>query len=205
METIEVYKPISSDTINIYGFRFGRYRYQVEHFDHNKCKEISHTDDGITRALKSRDYWDSFYGTKIYRFMDWDFDNYVSSTIYFDKYIEKEELIWMILNDVIEWKFEDPYDFKDRFITEKYDSMLNPLFPAEKEHIKLPYPECEEPYDNCPICGGKLDESVLEIEFCEDVFNSRGGYGYEGEPWGCWDEVHRCPHCGKLFYISEES
>ena len=204
MTKLEEYKPIGSDTIKVYGFRFGRYRYQVEHFDHNKCKDISPTDDDNTRLIKSKDYWDTLYGTRIYRFLDWE-DNYMIHTaIYFNHFIEEDELKKMILDDLIDWKFEDPYEFKDLFITDKYDYMFNTLFHREKEDVKLPYPECEYPYEKCPICGGELDESVLEMENCEDVFNSRGGYGYEGEPWGCWDEVHRCPHCDKLFYIKEE-
>ena len=204
MERLEEYKPIGSDTIKVYGFKFGRYRYQVEHFDHNKCKDVSPTDDGNTRLIKSKDYWDTIYGTRVYRFLDWEYEYYIHSAIFFDTYIEKDELKEMILNDVIDWKLEDSYDFKDRFFLEKNECMFSTLFQSEKEPINLPYPECEEPYEKCPHCGGELDGDVLEIESCEDVFNSRGGYGYEGEPWGCWDEVHRCPHCGKLFYVKEE-
>lgn len=209
MERLEEYKPIGSDSIKIYGFRFGRYRYQVEHFDHNKCKDISPTDDDNTRLIKSKDYWDSIYGTRVYRFLDWEYEYYIHSAIFFNRYIEKDELKEMILNDVIDWKLEDSYDFKDRFIKpNKYGWNFSTLFQSEKEPIKLPYPECENPLDihpKCPHCGGELDGSILEIECCEDIFNSKGGYGYEGEPWGCWDEVHRCPHCDKLFYVKEES
>lgn len=196
MERLEEYKPIGSDTIIVYGFKFGRYRYQVEHFDHNKCKDI--TNDDV------KDYWDTLYGTRVYRFLDWEFEYCIHSAIFFNTYIEKDELKEMILNDVINWKLEDSYDFKDRFFFEKNEFMFSTLFPAEKEPVNLPYPECEDPYKKCPHCGGELDGDVLEIEYCEDVFNSRGGYGYEGEPWGCWDEVHRCPHCDKLFFIREE-
>ena len=199
MERLEEYKPIGSDTIKVYGFKFGRYRYQVEHFDHNKEPEnIDHN------KIICREYWDTLYGTRVYRFLDWEYEYYIHSAIFFDTYIEKDELKEMILNDVIDWKLEDSYDFKDRFFLEKNECMFSTLFQSEKEPINLPYPECEEPYEKCPHCGGELDGDVLEIESCEDVFNSRGGYGYEGEPWGCWDEVHRCPHCGKLFYVKEE-
>ncbi len=204
MERLEEYKPIGSDTIKVYGFKFGRYRYQVEHFDHNKCKDVSPTDDSNTRLIKSKDYWDTIYGTRVYRFLDWEFEYYIHSAIFFNRYIEKDELKEMILNDVIDWKLEDSYDFKDRFIKpNKYGWNFSTLFPSEKGDVKLPYPECESPYDKCPICGGELDESVLEIECCEDVFNSHGGYGYEGEYSGWWHEVHRCPHCDKLFFIEE--
>ena len=205
MVRLEEYKPIGSDTIKVYGFKFGRYRYQVEHFDHNKSEDISHTDDDNTRLIKSKDYWDTIYGTRVYRFLDWEYEYYIHSAIFFNRYIEKDELKEMILNDVIDWKLEDSYDFKDRFFLEKNECMFSTLFQSEKEPINLPYPECEEPYEKCPHCGGELDGDVMEIECCEDIFNSRGGYGYEGEPWGCWDEVHRCPHCGKLFYINEET
>ena len=199
MERLEEYKPIGSDTIKVYGFKFGRYRYQVEHFDHNKEPEnIDHN------KIICREYWDTLYGTRVYRFLDWEYEYYIHSAIFFDTYIEKDELKEMILNDVIDWKLEDSYDFKDRFFLEKNECMFSTLFQSEKEPVNLPYPECEEPYEKCPHCGGELDGDVLEIESCEDVFNSKGGYGYEGEPWGCWDEVHRCPHCGKLFYVKEE-
>ena len=199
MERLEEYKPIGSDTIKVYGFKFGRYRYQVEHFDHNKEPEnIDHN------KIICREYWDTLYGTRVYRFLDWEYEYYIHSAIFFDTYIEKDELKEMILNDVIDWKLEDSYDFKDRFFLEKNECMFSTLFQSEKEPINLPYPECEEPYEKCPHCGGELDGDVLEIESCEDVFNSKGGYGYEGEPCGCWDEVHRCPHCGKLFYVKEE-
>lgn len=200
MERLEEYKPIGSDSTNIYGFRFGRYRYQVEHFNHD------HSEVPEKGKIKCISCYDSIYGTRVYRFLDWEYEYTIHSVIFFNRYIEKDELKEMILNDVIDWKLEDPYDFKDRFIEpNKYGWNFSTLFQSEKEPIKLPYPECEEPYEKCPHCGGELDGDVLEIECCEDIFNSRGGYGYEGEPWGCWDEVHRCPHCDKLFYVKEES
>ena len=199
MKQKDEYKPIGSDTVNVYGFKFGRYRYQVEHFNHNK--EPENTDPN---KITCREYWNTLYGTRVYRFLDWEFDYHIDSTIFFDTYIEKDELKEMILNDAIDWKTEDPYDFKDRFFTDKNDRMFSALFWAEKEPIKLPYPECDEPYEKCPHCGGELDESVLEIEYCEDVFNSKGGYSYEGDYSASWDEVHRCPHCNHLFYVHEE-
>lgn len=198
----EEYIPISQDTIKIYGFRFGRYRYQVEWFDHNKSKNISDNDDKYDRVLKCKSYWDTLYGTKIYRFLDWEFDLMIHSTFYFNSYIEENKLKEMILNDVIDWKPEDPYDFKDRFITDKYTFVSNKLYPAETERVNHNYPECTEPYDKCPICGGELDGSVEEIECCEDIFNGKSGYSYEGEGWSEWEEVHRCPHCEKLFFIN---
>lgn len=197
MERLEEYKPIGSDAIKIYGFRFGRYRYQVEHFNHD------HSEVPEKGKIKCISYYDSLYGTRIYRFLDWEYDWTIHTAIYFNWFIEEDELKKMILDDVIDWKFEDPYDFKDLFITDKYDYMFNTLFPREKGDVKLPYPECESPYEMCPICGGELDESVLEMECCEDIFNSHVGRSYEGDYDGWWHEVHRCPHCDKLFFIEE--
>lgn len=198
---LEEYKPIGSDPIKIYGFKFGIYRYQVEHFNHNHNNKEEVTDKHIIKCL---DYWDSLCGTRVYRFDDSDICGpAIHSVIYFDRYIEKDKLKQMILNDVIDWKVEDPYDFKDRFNTDRFDHYFNTLFQKEKEDVKLPYPECESPYNKCPICGGELDESVLEPENAVDVFNSHVGTNYWGETDGWWHEVHRCPHCDKLFFIEE--
>ena len=205
MERLKEYKPIGSDSIKIYGFRFGMYRYQVEHFDHNHSDEELPTDDKYLRVIKSKSYWDSIYGTRIYKFDDSDmWGPAIHTALYFDKLIEQHELKQMILDDVIDWKFEDPYDFKDRFDTDRFDHYFNTLFQKEKGDVKLPYPECKYPFEKCPICGGELDDSVLEIEDAVDMFNSHVSTNYEGEPDGWWDEVHRCPHCDKLFYIREE-
>lgn len=203
METLEEYKPIGSDPIKTYGFRFGMYRYQVEHFDHNHSGEELSKDDSHLRILKSKSYWDSIYGTRIYKFDDDVWGPAIHTALYLDKLIEQDELKQMILDDSIDWKFEDAYDFKDRFITGKFDYILSNLFPKEKEDVKLPYPECISPYNKCPICGGELDESILEMENAVDVFNSHVGTNYLGEPDGWWHEVHRCPHCDKLFFIEE--
>ena len=198
MERLEEYKPIGSDPIKIYGFRFGMYRYQVEHFDHNHSQE---TDDN--KILKCVDYWDTIRGTRIYRFDDGDLGLPVSSVLFFHRFVEQDELKQMILDDVIDWKFEDPYDFKDRFNTDRFDHYFNTLFQKEKGDVKLPYPECEPPYDKCPICGGELEESDIEMENAVDVFNSHVHQSYEGDYDGWWHEVHRCPHCDKLFFIEE--
>lgn len=204
MEILEEYNPIGSDTIIVYGFKFGRYRYQIEHFDHNKCKDITNDADSHLRLIKSKDFWDTLYGTRAYRFLDWESEHCIHSAVFFNTYIEKDELKEMILNDVIDWKLEDPYDFKDRFFFEKNEHMFDTLFQSDKWQVDLPYPECEEPYEKCPHCGGELDGDIPDIECCEDVFNSKCGYGYDGETWGSWDEVHRCPHCGKLFFVRED-
>ena len=116
------------------------------------------------------------------------------------KTINSADLKKMILDDVINWRYKDPYDFKDLFIKDKENKKYD-LFPKEKEHIEHGYPICDEPYEKCPICGGELDDSVLETECAEDIFNSSGGYDYYGEYSGSWDEIRRCPHCEKLFCI----
>ena len=196
MERLEEYKPIGSDPIKIYGFRFGMYRYQVEHFNHD------HSEIPEKGKIKCISYYDYIYGTRVYRFDDSDiWGPAIHSVIYLDRYIEKDKLKQMILDDVIDWKFEDPYDFKDRFCEGRFDPLVNTLFQRDKGDVKLPYPECESPYDKCPICGGELDESVLEPENAVDVFNSHVGTNYWGESDGWWHEVHRCPHCDKLFFI----
>lgn len=195
---LEEYKPIGSDTIKIYGFRFGAHRYQVEHFNHD------HSETPEEGKIKCISYYDSLYGTRVYKFDDSDmWGPAIHSVIFLNRYIEKDELKQKILDDVIDWKFEDPYDFKDRFCQDKYDYLFNTLFQRDKGDVKLPYPECKPPYDKCPICGGELDESVLEPEDAVDVFNSHVGTNYWGEPDGWWHEVHRCPHCDKLFFIEE--
>lgn len=198
MGRLEEYKPIGSDAIKIYGFSFGSHRYQVEHFNHD------HSEAEEKNKIEYASYYDSIYGTRIYRFDDSEmWGPAIHSAIYLNRYIEEDELKKMILNDVIKWKFEDPYDFKDLFITDRYDYMFKSLFPSEKGDVKLPYPECKSPYNKCPICGGELDEAVLEPENAVDVFNSHVHPGYEGDYDGWWHEVHRCPHCNKLFFIEE--
>lgn len=193
-------KPIGTDTIKVYGFRFGMYRYQVEHFDHNKSTK-NESDKTIIELI---DFWDSIHGTRVYRFLDWDCNFCISSAIFFNEYVDEDGLKQMVLSDSIDWKEEDPYDFKDLFFEDsEHEGYFS--FPREKGKVEHNYPECEDPYEKCPICGGELDESVIEVEYANDIFNSRGGYGPEGDAWGEWDEVHRCPHCGKLFYIHAEA
>lgn len=195
------YKPIGSDSIKIYGFRFGMHRYQVEQFDHNHSgKEMNDDKDRIFKCIS---FWDTIYGTRIYKFYDSDFGYSIQSATYLNDYIEEDELKKMILDDVIDWKYEDTYDFKDRFITNKSDFYFGTLFKRYKEDVKLPYPECLDPYDKCPICGHKLIDDVLDPENAVDVFNYHGGSSEDG-PWGYWDEIYRCPHCQKLFYIRGE-
>jgi hypothetical protein len=156
---MEKYNPISSDTIKIYGFRFGLFRYQVEHFDHNKEKNVQHDDN--SNVFKVLDYWDTLFGTKIYRFLDWEYEQSVSSSLYMDQYIEEDELKKMILDDVIDWKLEDPYEFKDLFLPK--GELCTVLFPRDTKRIEHNYPICEEPFEKCPICGNDLDDSVIEM------------------------------------------
>ena len=58
------FQPIGKDVTNVYGFVFGRYRYQVEWFDHKKERE---SNPGM---LVTFNYLDTIYGTKVYRFDD---------------------------------------------------------------------------------------------------------------------------------------
>jgi len=191
------YKPIGKDVVNIYGFVFGSYRYQVEWFDHKKEKENN------PDKIVSIDYWDTLYGTKVYKFYDNDYEPHIETYLIFDSKLTKDELKKMILEDIIDWKEEDPYDFKDLFITDKHQAYFYNLFHREKENVKHNYPECLDPYDKCPICGHKLIDDVLDPENVVDIFNYHGGSSEDG-PWGYWDEIYRCPHCQKLFYIRGE-
>ena len=85
----EEYKPIGSDAKQIYGFVFGMFRYQVEWFDHNKAADVKHDDTDI---LICRDFYDTLYGTRVYRFFDGDWGPFISTTYFYNKYIEKEDL-----------------------------------------------------------------------------------------------------------------
>lgn len=197
-ETPNNYKPIGSDSINIYGFRFGSHIYQVEHFDHG------HRSDDTKNMFSFLSVWDQIRGTRVYRFNAGIDNPVISSVILFDMFIEENELKSMILEDKIVWKFEDPYEYKDYFDEGKFKWNLSGLFPEEKGDVKLPYPECDEPFDQCPICGGKFDDDLLERSDPIDCFNSYVRYGFEGELEGWWQEVHRCPYCEKLFYREVE-
>ena len=52
------FQPIGKDVTNIYGFVFGRYRYQVEWFDHKKEKE------NVPGMFVVFDYWDNSVNIK---------------------------------------------------------------------------------------------------------------------------------------------
>lgn len=190
--------PIGKDVHRAYGFVFGMYRYQVEHFDHNKSdKEHGDKYDDV---IKMQTYWDTLYGTKVYRFYDSEYGGHVDTCLLMYTYIEQDDLEKMILADTINWKAEDPYDFKDLILTDRYNIYLNGLFTRKKGHVDHGYPECKYPYEKCPICGGDLDDDVLEPDCAVDVFNGYSGSNEDGAYGGC-EEIHRCPHCDKLFYV----
>lgn len=188
-------KPIGKDVKKVIAFRFGMYRYQAEHFDHNEKREsppdpkrLVLGDDPMKR------------GTKIYRFLDFpEYNRQVALEIYFYEFLEEEDIKKGILDETFRFQVWDPEEYKEHFLNSRYD-----LPPLKKEHVDHGYPECEYPYEKCPVCGATLDESVLEGENAEDVFNSYSGWGPDGE-WSSWEEIHRCPECGKRFYIREST
>lgn len=188
-------KAIGKDVCKVIAFWFGMYRYQAEHFDHNVKREAPQTPTLLVpmdNPMKR--------GTKIYRFIDHpEWNRQVAVTILFDKFLEEEDVKKGVLDDTLRFQVWDPEEFKEHFLDSKYD-MPSP----KREHVNHGYPECEYPYEKCPVCGATLDESVLEGENAEDVFNSYSGWNPDGE-WSSWEEIHRCPECGKRFYIEEST
>ena len=187
------FQPIGKDVVNIYGFVFGRYRYQVEWFDHKKERE---SNPGM---LVTFNYLDTIYGTKVYRFDDDRYEPHIETYLVFNLKLTEDMLKRMILVDAIYGREEDPYDVKDLFITDRNQSHFYSLFHRKKEYVKHNYPECSEPYDKCPICGHNFDEyDTFDTENSVDIFN------YSKDGWVHWDEIHRCPYCDKLFFIRGE-
>ena len=193
-------KPIGKDVFNVIGFRFGMFRYQIEYFDHNKTEGVKHDN---TDCLKCESYYDTLYGTKIYKFQDNEYKPTVWKYLVFNKYIEEEELKEMILQDKIEWNLEDPYDFKDLIVTDRWEIMFDNMFYRDKEKVNHGYPECEFPYNKCPCCGAELDEDVTDPEYAIDCYNAHSFASPDGE-CGSAEEIYRCTHCGKLFYVLNE-
>lgn len=187
--------PIGRDVKKVISFRFGMYRYQAEHFDHNVKRE-----DPPTPTLLVPMDNPMKQGTKVYRFIDHpEWNRQVAVTILFDEFLEEEDVRKGVLDDTLRFQRWDPEEYNQHFLNSRYD-----LLPLKKEHVDHGYPECEFPYERCPICGGELDESFLEAENAEDVFNSVSGSGPDGG-WSRWEEIHRCPHCGKRFFIEEST
>lgn len=188
-------KPIRKDVKKVIAFRFGMYRYQAEHFDHNVKREDPPTPTFLVpmdNPMKR--------GTKVYRFIDHpEWNRQVTVTILFDKFLEEEDIKKGILDETLRFQVWDPEEFKEHFLDSKYE-----MPSLKRERVNHGYPECVPPYDKCPVCGASLDESILEPEEAEDVFNAYGGSGPDGD-WSCWEEIHRCPHCGKRFYIEEST
>ena len=188
-------KAIGKDVSKVIAFRFGMYRYQAEHFDHNEKREeppepllLAIGDNPMKR------------GTKVYRFVDRpEWYRQVATTIRFDEFLEEEDVKKGVLEDTLTFHEWDPEEYKEHFLDPDYA-----LPSLKRERVNHGYPECEPPYDRCPVCGAPLDEDVLEPENAEDVFNAYGGSGPDGD-WSCWEEIHRCPACGKRFYIEEST
>lgn len=188
-------KAIGKDVCKVITFQFGMYRYQAEHFDHN----VKHEDPPTPTLLVPMDN-PMKRGTKVYRFIDFpEYNRQVAVEIRFYEFLEEEDIKKGILDETLRFQVWDPEEYKEHFLNSRYD-----LPPLKKEHVDHGYPECEFPYEKCPVCGATLDESVLEGENAEDVFNSYSGWGPDGE-WSSWEEIHRCPECGKRFYIREST
>ena len=187
--------PIGLDVKKIIAFRFGIYRYQAEHFDHN---EKSETPPNPNLLILGDDPMKR--GTKIYRFIDFpEYNRQIAIEIRFYEFLEEEDIKKGILDESLRFQVWDPEEFKEHFLKSEYD-----LPYPKREHVDHGYPECQYPFDKCPVCDGELDDSVLESENAEDVFNSYSGSGPDGK-WSRWEEIHRCPHCGKRFFIEEET
>lgn len=123
------FQPIGKDVTNVYGFVFGRYRYQVEWFDHKKEKE------NVPGMFVVFDYWDTLSGTKVYKFDDDHFEPHIETYLVFNLQLTEDMLKKMILEDTINWKEEDPYDFKDLFITDRTRSHFYNFFSIEKKKL----------------------------------------------------------------------
>ena len=188
-------KAIGKNVCKVIAFRFGMYRYQAEHFDHNVKREDPQTPTLLVpmdNPMKR--------GTKIYRFIDHpEWNRQVAVTILFDEFLEEEDVRKGVLDDTLRFQVWDPEEFKEHFLDSKYE-----MPSLKRERVNHGYPECEYPYEKCPVCGATLDESVLEGENAEDVFNSYSGWNPDGE-WSSWEEIHRCPECGKRFNIREST
>lgn len=188
-------KAIGKNVCKVIAFRFGMYRYQAEHFDHNVKREDPQTPTLLVpmdNPMKR--------GTKVYRFIDHpEWNRQVAVTILFDEFLEEEDVRKGVLDDTLRFQVWDPEEFKEHFLDSKYE-----MPSLKRERVNHGYPECEYPYEKCPVCGATLDESVLEGENAEDVFNSYSGWNPDGE-WSSWEEIHRCPECGKRFNIREST
>ena len=188
-------KPIGRDVKRIIAFRFGMYRYQAEHFNHNDERK-----DPADPALLIMGENPMKRGTKIYRFVDQpEYFRRVSLAIRFHDFLEEDEIKKDILEDTLRFQEWDPDDFKEHI-----QESLPKLEYRTREHVNHGYPECVFPYDKCPVCGASLENCEFDPEDAEDVFNARGGWGPDGE-WSCWEEIHRCPECGKRLYIEEST
>lgn len=193
---------IGKDVKKIISFHFGMYRYQAEHFDHNEKKE---TPPGLLSKMDNP----AKRGTKLYRFIDWpEYNQEVATAIEFDSFLDEDEIKKRILADTLKFQLWDPEDFRKHFLKFENDAQARFYYVMKhinkRERVDHGYPECEYPFEKCPVCGGRLNDDILEPEDVEDVFNSFEGSGPDGD-WSNWEEIHRCPHCGKRFFIHEET
>lgn len=202
--SIDLNKTFCKDVIKSYNFKFGMWRYHVEHFNHDHTE----TKNDNLELFVFKDVWSLFSGTKVWKFYDSDYDPKVFSCILWDEYVEVEELEKLILKDKIDWVREDPYDYKDYLILKNDNVHYWGQFDPEDRnyenhkprHIDHGYPEMLDPYDTCPCCGAKF-ECDFESEDADDFFNGYGGSNEDG-PYGYYEEVHTCPECGKRFFIA---
>ena len=163
--------PIGRDVKKVISFRFGMYRYQAEHFDHNEKQEPPKKDELVIADDPMK------RGTKIYRFIDFpEYNRQIALEIRFNEFLEEENIKKGILDETIRFQVWDPEEYNQHFLNSRYDLPL-----MKREHVDHGYPECEFPYDRCPSCGGELDDSLPEIESAEDVFNACSGWGPDGE------------------------
>lgn len=192
-------KTIGTDVVERTEFHFGSYRYVVERYRHNKPADKS-AEEGPESPLLLRLYEETgqFIGTKVYRFQDMPnmlYERSVALAVIRRAHLTDEGVKEGLLNETIRPVEQDPFDYEEHFLPKERVRYI------PREDVKLPYPELHSPYDRCPNCRHKLDPDVaIDPEDAEDFFNSRSGFNGEYEECS-WQEVHRCPHCGKRFYI----
>lgn len=193
-------KPIGTDVIERSEFRFGAFRYVVERYRHPKPEPNAKGGINLRNLMFPNEDEAMRIGTKIYRFEDHPLavnGKSVSLAVVLHAHLTDDEVKAGLLSEHIRPQPQDPHDYEEHFLPEDVARNMRP----QKENIKLPYPELKDPYDRCPCCQHKLDPDVAtDPEDAEDFFNARSGF--DGEYECCsWQEVHRCPECGKRFYI----
>lgn len=193
-------KPIGTDVVERSEFRFGAFRYIVERYRHPKTESDAKDGINLRNLMFPNDDEDKRIGTKIYRFEDHPLapnGKSVSLAVVLYAHLTDDEVKAGLLSESIQPQTQDPHDYEEHFLPEDVARHMR----VQKENVKLPYPELKDPYDRCPCCGCHLDpDETTEPLNAEDSFN--GCSGFDGEYECCsWQEVHRCPECGKRFYI----